>query len=272
MQISTQEISSIVQTVREVCDRWDDPMAWRQHLLHRARALVSGNVGAFFDAADSTPEHLTSLRPIAIVGMPSAIQESLVHGATKEMSNHDLDSAQSLLPGTEKLWSDFNEHGWATGSTQELTDLATYHASPMYQNFRRHADCDEFLWSLREVDLPGRTEMLSIDRPHGAPPFGEREVMLIKLLHDEIAPLIGVRLTTEEHFSRDGLSKRLRETLTLLLEGKGEKQVAQDMQLQPRTIHEYVTTLYAHFNVASRAELLSYFVHRAPKVRVHNNH
>ena len=43
--------------------------------------------------------------------------------------------------------------------------------------------------------------------------------MLLKLLHDEIAPLIGVRLATEEHLCREGLSKRLRETLSLLLDG-----------------------------------------------------
>ena len=61
---------------------------------------------------------------------------------------------------------------------------------------------------------------------------------LIKLLHDEIAPLVGVRLTTEEHLSRDGLSKRLRETLLLLLEGYSEKQVAGELMLAVRTVHE----------------------------------
>ncbi len=267
MEISRQEISSVVQIVCEVCDRWDDPVAWRQHLLHRACALVGGNVGSFFDTADSNGKRLTSLRPIAIVGMPTAVQENLLRNATSNANHLDLQTVNQMFPGHAKLWADFDQDGWATASTRELTDLDTYHASPGYLNFRRPADCDEFLFSVRRVDLPVRTEMMCVDRPHGAPPFGEREVMLIKLLHDEIAPLIGVRLTTEEHFSRDGLSKRLRETLTLLLDGKGEKQVAQEMQLQPRTIHEYVTTLYAHFNVASRAELLSYFVHRTPRVR-----
>ena len=90
---------------------------------------------------------------------------------------------------------------------------------------------------------------------------------LLKLLHDEIAPLVGVRLTTEEHLSRDGLSRRLRETLSLLLEGQSEKQVASTLNLGTRTVHDYVTRLYEHFRVSSRAELLAYFIRRTPAPR-----
>jgi DNA-binding NarL/FixJ family response regulator len=123
---------------------------------------------------------------------------------------------------------------------------------------------------MRYVDLPKRIEMFGVDRPHGATRFGPREVMLLKLLHDEIAPLIGVCLATEEHFSRDGLSKRLRETLSQLLQGKSEKEVAAALQLRPGTVHEYITSIYRHFDVSSRAELMAYFVHRAPKLRSQN--
>lgn len=91
--------------------------------------------------------------------------------------------------------------------------------------------------------------------------------MLLKLLHDEIAPLVGMRLTTEEHISRDGLSKRLRETLALLLEGYSEKQAATELNLGVRTVHDYVTMLYQHFQVTSRAELLAYFIRRMPVPR-----
>lgn len=103
--------------------------------------------------------------------------------------------------------------------------------------------------------------------PSIARTFGPREVALLKLLHDESAPLVGVRLTTEEHLSRNGLSRRLRETLTLLLDGQSEKQVASEMNLGTRTVHDYVTRLYEHFRVSSRAELLAYFIRRTPAPR-----
>jgi DNA-binding CsgD family transcriptional regulator len=178
-----------------------------------------------------------------------------------------MQDAGALLPGQARFFEVFDQRGWVTACRLELTDLPTYHASPFYLNLRRHADCDDYMWSMRFVDLPKRIEMFGVDRPHGAPPFGPREVMLLKILHDEIAPLMGVCLATEEHFSRDGLSKRLRETLKLLLDGKSEKQVGAELQLRPRTVHEYVTAIYKHFKVCSRAELLAYFVNRTPRLR-----
>jgi len=149
----------------------------------------------------------------------------------------------------------------------QIADVASYHTSPFYKDFRKHIDCDDFVVSIRVVDVPQRPEAILIDRPHGATPFGPREVALIKLLHDEIAPLVGVRLTTEEHLSRDGLSKRLRETLSLLLEGYSEKQVASELKLAVRTVHDYVAMLYQHFHVSARAELLAYFIRRRPVAR-----
>jgi DNA-binding CsgD family transcriptional regulator len=117
------------------------------------------------------------------------------------------------------------------------------------------------------VDVPRRPEGISIDRPHGAEPFGPREVAILRLLHDEVGPLVGVRLATEQHLCRDGLSKRLRETLSLLLEGLSEKQVARELDLSIKTVHEYVGTLYKHFQVSSRGELLAYFIRREPMPR-----
>ncbi len=79
--------------------------------------------------------------------------------------------------------------------------------------------------------------------------------------------LVGVRLATEEHLCRDGLSKRLRETLSLLLEGLNERQVAHELDLSIKTVHEYLGMLYKHFQVSSRAELLAYFIRRQPVPR-----
>jgi DNA-binding NarL/FixJ family response regulator len=66
---------------------------------------------------------------------------------------------------------------------------------------------------------------------------------------------------------RDGLSRRLRETLELLLEGKSEKEAARELDLSAKTVHEYVGMLYKHFQVSSRGELLAYFIRRQPVLR-----
>ena len=67
----------------------------------------------------------------------------------------------------------------------------------------------------------------------------------------------------------DRLSRRLRETLACLLEGEGdsEKHVASRLGLSQATIHQYVTALYRHFNVGSRAQLLVTIMRRTGRDR-----
>jgi DNA-binding CsgD family transcriptional regulator len=268
LEVSLDDISRIIRLVREVCDRWDDPRAWRDHLLLGACRILDGNVGTILDVTQPAPGRLGTIRAIAAVGLPEPMRKALIDTNVAQTSDRDLpDASKNMMPGLAKYFETFTRQGWVTASRNQITSKAAYYASVSYQQFRRHADCDDYLWSMRSVDLPSRLESIGVDRPHGAPPFGIRERTLMKLLHDEIAPLIGVRLATEEHLCRDGLSKRLRETLSHLLEGKSEKQVAAEMGLGGRTIHEYVTMIYQHFNVTSRAELLAYFVRREPKPR-----
>lgn len=267
MEVSLDEVSGVIRLVREVCDRWDDPAAWREHLLRGACQLLDAHVG--FMLADYAHERgwFGNLGVTSVVGLPAPMCE-LVQPAVSQMNQRQIgDVSENILPGTLHMYEDMERQGWVTVAGSTIVDEASYHASTWYENFARHIDCDDYVISIRVVDVPHRPEGISIDRPHGAPPFGAREVALLKLLHDEIAPLVGLRLTTEEHFSRDGLSKRLRETLALLLEGRSEKQVATALNLGPRTVHDYVTRLYQHFCVSSRAELLAYFVRRTPVPR-----
>ncbi|HTA18065.1 MAG TPA: helix-turn-helix transcriptional regulator, partial [Polyangia bacterium] len=53
------------------------------------------------------------------------------------------------------------------------------------------------------------------------------------------------------------LSRRERETLTLLLAGASEKEIARKLGLSPHTVHGYVKTLYRRFGATSRAQLLA---------------
>jgi DNA-binding NarL/FixJ family response regulator len=57
--------------------------------------------------------------------------------------------------------------------------------------------------------------------------------------------------------SLESLSPRLRQTLGCLLEGHSEKEIADRLGLSATTIHQYVTTLYRHFGVQSRAQLMA---------------
>lgn len=58
------------------------------------------------------------------------------------------------------------------------------------------------------------------------------------------------------------LSPRLQQTLVCLLQGQSEKEVAASLQLSRATIHQYITLLYRHFGVRSRAQLLATVLQR----------
>ena len=267
MDLSLDDVSAVIRLVREVCDRWDDPSAWREHLLRGACTLMNASVGMMLTEHQGKRYHFGRLSVTSVVGLKEP-QRLLVQPAIQQMEDRDYqDVSENFLPGLSRLYENFVRQGWVTVHRGEMTDDQTYYAAPHYRNFRRHLDCDDYVVSIRMVDLPRRPEGIQVDRPHGAARFGMREVALLKLLHDEIAPLVGVRLATEEHLCRDGLSRRLRETLELLLDGKSEKEAARQLEISTKTVHEYVGMLYKHFNVSSRGELLAYFIRRQPVLR-----
>jgi DNA-binding CsgD family transcriptional regulator len=268
-QVTVEDISEVMRLVREVCDRWDDPRAWREHLLRGACALLEGTVGLMIVDDEPTRDSFGRPAVICAVGLPDEVSvRALVQPAFSQFDGRAfVEVSRNLLPGITELHAQLERQGWVTAAGNQICDPAEYHASPHYQNFRRLLGSDDYVVSMRVVDFPRRPEGISIDRPLGAPRFGPREVALLKLLHDEIGRLIGVRLATEQHLCRDGLSRRLNETLSLLLEGRSEKEVANELGLGVRTVHDYVTMLYEHFEVSSRAELLAYFIRRSPVVR-----
>ncbi len=56
------------------------------------------------------------------------------------------------------------------------------------------------------------------------------------------------------------LSRRQQQTLTCLLSGDSEKQIAAKLALSRHTVHVYVKGLYRHFGASSRGELLARWV------------
>lgn len=62
----------------------------------------------------------------------------------------------------------------------------------------------------------------------------------------------------------DGLPPRVRQTLDRMLAGDSEKQIASHLGVSRHTAHAYVKSIYRHYDVCSRGELLARFVSPAP--------
>ncbi len=105
----------------------------------------------------------------------------------------------------------------------------------------------------------GLIHTFTINRADGDVPFSARDKALVRLVHDELGRLFGVRLslTPQSQALPTDLSPRLEAVFVCLLSGDGDKQIAARLGLSVHTIHEYVTALYRRFDVHSRAELFS---------------
>ena len=104
--------------------------------------------------------------------------------------------------------------------------------------------------------------MITVFRALGERDFSPREQRLLNFFHAELGPLIGRALVSATEPSPVKLSPRLRQTLAYLLEGDSEKHVASHLGLSQATTHEYVTALYRHFGVQSRAQLMAHSIKR----------
>jgi DNA-binding CsgD family transcriptional regulator len=58
------------------------------------------------------------------------------------------------------------------------------------------------------------------------------------------------------------LSRRLRQTLELLLEGYSEREIARELGLSPHTVHGYCRDVFRRFGVPTRPRLMALWIAR----------
>lgn len=88
--------------------------------------------------------------------------------------------------------------------------------------------------------------------------FEQRDAHFAQALLMGLKPLV-LRLALSHGLleGQERLSPRERETLLLLLRGGSEKEIAEELGLSYKTLHQYVVSVYRKFGVHSRAELLA---------------
>jgi DNA-binding CsgD family transcriptional regulator len=251
-RLRLQDVRAIYRLVGECRELGADSRTWRQHALTRLRVLVDAMVGVGGElAAPFSPSNQAILQ-VVDVGWDSqkARHFHLAYHRSQAMAHDPFIRQFSRLPGR------FN-----TRSPEQLINMRHWHASKAFNDYIRPAGVDAGLFSQQGLDT-GTFNTLSFHRVLGAPLFTRRERRLVHLFHQEIGPLIGRALSSAREPSLTDLAPRVRQTLGCLLEGDSEKQVAARLDLSRTTVHEYIGTLYRHFGVTSRAELMAYFLRR----------
>lgn len=110
-------------------------------------------------------------------------------------------------------------------------------------------------WPLGTGGFSGIGIYRDADRPH----FGPREARLAHIVLTEIPWLHEDGWGVDRGVSLGELPPRPREILSLLVQGRARKQIANDLGLSIHTVHGYVRDLYRHFGVNSHLELINRF-------------
>ncbi len=253
-QPSVEEIRAVFRLVNRCCETWDDPETWQSLLL-----------GGVMEILGASCAHLQLIRPGEPGSLPIIVPIAW-RGLDSEGDRLYLESLQSpTRPGMPDLEQLSGQNGTHAFTRPMVVSNEVWYASSYFNDYIRPLGLDEFGMSAKPVPRLGGLLTLGGHRGLDAEPIPQRCVALLGTLCEEVAPLVGTRLTIGGQISRAGLTRRQRETLDLLLEGLSEKEVADRLGISRTTVHDYVVKLHRHFDVSSRGELLSYFVKRRPK-------
>ena len=249
------DVRDVYRLIGECTELWDDAPAWRHHFLAGVNHLVRGRVGHYvFTPVDPVTE--SAGQPFAACGWDSDEQYAFFVDSLRR-------PLAEIVPGIAEVLTPLSRGRQVVASLHDIVAPDLWHRSEGYLRYHKPVGVDGLIASVRPRD--GGIEFLGSSRAFGERRFTDRELAVLRLAHNEITPLVGTRLATEDQLGRHVLSPRLRETLEGLLAGLSEKQIAERAHRSPATIHRHVTTLYRRFHVAGRGELLTYSLPRRPR-------
>jgi DNA-binding CsgD family transcriptional regulator len=255
--LSLRDARRVWEAVEECCEMWDDAPAWQHHLAASVERLGGGILGAMMIHAGHE-------------SFDTGLGERWDETSARIWTEFVASGGAMTTPGGEKVRETVLANGWFSGRTMELSSPSAYLGSELFQRFLAPAGAyDALIASTLCARVPfGRVPPLlsvALLRTRTEPCFDERAQTVIGALVCSVGQRVGSRLATSADHGRHGLPPRIRQTLDALLEGDSEKQVAARLGIHISTVHDYVKVLHARFGVQSRAELLAYFVRRAPR-------
>jgi DNA-binding CsgD family transcriptional regulator len=250
--LRVQEVRDAYRLIGECRDLGSDATLWHGRMLEGLCRLIGAPVGTGGGGRWIRPQHDIEPTLAVDVGLDSSgrqLYAAYMHefGPSRDPIFEALKHVSSPL---------------VVCTRRQLVSDAVWYRSAAWNDYRRPLGIDDQLTSIYRIFDGGAISVIALVRARGEREFSPRERRLLRFFHEELRPLIGRSLVSPTEPSSGKLSPRLRQTLACLLEGDSEKQVAARLSLSAATIHQYVTALYRHFDVSSRAQLLANVIRR----------
>jgi DNA-binding NarL/FixJ family response regulator len=249
--LRVQDVRDAYRLIGECRDLGIDPALWHSRMLeglHRLIGVGAGGGEGRWVRQRSTVEVISEFD----AGLDTAARERFIA------------YRRELKPAGNPIWSALQSAAGrlVTRNRRQLVSDTEWYRSVLFTEYRRPGKIDHQLTSIYQTSDDGAFSLITVVRAVGERDFSPREQRLLNFFHAELGPLIGRALVSATEPSPLKLSPRLRQTLAYLLEGDSEKQVADRLGLSHDTTHQYVTALYRHFGVGSRAQLMAHVLKR----------
>jgi DNA-binding CsgD family transcriptional regulator len=249
--LRVQDVREAYRLIGDCRDLGADPVLWQPRMVEGACRLIGAPVSVGGEGRWIRPH-----QPIQTISAFSAGLDA--HGIEclkayhRDLGPHGDPIFQALqrIPGR-----------LVSRSRRQLVSDAAWYRSRAWE-YRRPTGMDEELTSVYRVSGDGFIAVMALHRAVGDKGFSAREQRLASFFFAELGRLVGHSLVSAAEPGPDKLAPRLRQTLACLLEGDSEKEAAARLGLSRATAHQYVTALYRHFRVQSRAQLLAHIIKR----------
>jgi DNA-binding CsgD family transcriptional regulator len=246
------QVRDACRLIGECRDLGSDPALWHRRMLDGLCQLIGAKAAAAGEGL-----WVRSHGPVKPLSAFEFGHDSRGRKTFRAHMREQGPVADPILPTLQQVPGRLVTH-----TRRQLVSDAAHHRSCLFNEYLRLADAGHRLMSVYQVSDDGHISAIALRRAVGERDFSAREQQLLTFFHGELGPLIGRSLVSATERSPEELSPRLRQTLACLLEGDSEKQVAARLGLSLATTHQYVTALYRHFRVQSRAELLAHAIKR----------
>jgi DNA-binding CsgD family transcriptional regulator len=250
--LRVQDVHDAYRLIGECRDLGSNPALWHQRMFEGLCGLIGVPATSGGEARWIRPHR--AIEPIA------------AYGAGFDSHGREVYRAymRELTPSGDPVFRALQHlcGRHVTRTRRQLVPDSVWYRSAAWTDYHRPTKIDDRLASVYQVSDDGAVSVITLHRAPGEREFSPREQQLLSFFHGELGRLISRSLVSATEPSPDRLSPRLRQTLACLLEGDSEKQLAARLGLSQATIHQYVTALYRHFGVGSRAQLLALIIKR----------
>ncbi|RKG71776.1 DNA-binding response regulator [Corallococcus sp. CA054B] len=247
--LRSSQVRVLVRLVNEAHELPERQGERTRHLLSGMCRILGADAGACVLECDFRPGGRGGFTAAVLEGWDGAARPALE--ALQSMGSACNPCIHSLMerppvPGAV-----------VTALRRELVGDRDWYGAPYVEHYLRPTHLDDSVYSLRWFEVPGAVRGIGIYRGRSERPFDEADRELLHLFHAECGALLGLPEPTREEAPGVRLTPRERQTLELLLQGLGDKQIAARLGISRFTVNQYTKTLYRRFGVQSRTALIA---------------